>query len=185
MSGRDRNKRIKLNNHGFSLLELLIVIAIITIVTVVTIFGINALSKGNAKKMNKNLYSAISELKTSTMSKSGNWKITIGKVGKEFVVTTYQNDIVRETFKCSASRVSMTYTNDGGAGTTYNLADDTMTIVFSREDGSCKSVKYGSTELNNPGASSPALSGVFTVKSSGTEYKSELWYATGRVTTRN
>lgn len=182
-----KKKCLQLNNHGFSLLELLIVIAIIAVVTVATMFGINVLSKGNAKKMNKNLYSSISELKTTTMSKTGDWKITIGKSGNEYVITTYQNDNVKETYKCSASRVSITYTNDdgSGSGTSYNLADDTMTIEFSREDGSCKSVKYGSTELKDAGGSSKAMYGTFIVASSGTKYTSELWYATGRVTTIN
>ena len=68
---RNRLKGNKLNNQGFSLLELLIVIAIIAVFSVTTIFGISAISKGNAKKMNKYLYSSLSELKTSTLSKTG------------------------------------------------------------------------------------------------------------------
>ena len=34
-------KKRQLNNHGFSLLELLVVMAIIAVVTVVTMIGIN------------------------------------------------------------------------------------------------------------------------------------------------
>ena len=80
-------KKRQLNNHGFSLLELLVVMAIIAVVTVVTMIGINVLYKGNAKKLNKNLYSTISELKTNTMSKAGDWQVVIKKDGGDYVIS--------------------------------------------------------------------------------------------------
>lgn len=182
MRGRFKKKREKLNNKGFSLLELIIVIAIIAVVTVATMIGITVLSKGNAKKMNKNLYSAISELKTSTMAKSGTWRMTIGKSGNEYVINTYKDAEVIESYSCSASRIKIKYDYEDNPDSAYSLDDNTLEIVFSRDDGSCKSVKAVEKDEE---LKSKALSGEFIISASGQEYKSKIWYATGRVTTSN
>ena len=58
-------------------MELLVVIAIIAVVSLLVTVGLTVLNKGNAKKANKNLYSSLSELKTSTMAKNGNWYMEI------------------------------------------------------------------------------------------------------------
>ena len=71
----NRHFKKQLNNQGFSLLELLVVIAIIAVVSLLVTVGLTVLNKGNAKKANKNLYSSLSELKTSTMAKNGNWLV--------------------------------------------------------------------------------------------------------------
>ena len=85
----NRHFKKQLNNQGFSLLELLVVIAIIAVVSLLVTVGLTVLNKGNAKKANKNLYSSLSELKTSTMAKNGNWYMEIGKDGDSYVFTTY------------------------------------------------------------------------------------------------
>ncbi len=86
-------KKRQLNNHGFSLLELLVVMAIIAVVTVVTMIGINVLYKGNAKKLNKNLYSTISELKTNTMSKAVTGRLLL----KGWRRLCYFNDVEKDS----------------------------------------------------------------------------------------
>lgn len=112
MMSRRGNRHFKkqLNNQGFSLLELLVVIAIIAVVSLLVTVGLTVLNKGNAKKANKNLYSSLSELKTSTMAKNGNWYMEIGKDGDSYVFTTYKDTgSPLETYKCSASRISIVY----------------------------------------------------------------------------
>ena len=104
----NRHFKKQLNNQGFSLLELLVVIAIIAVVSLLVTVGLTVLNKGNAKKANKNLYSSLSELKTSTMAKNGNWYMEIGKDGDSYVFTTYKDTgSPLETYKCSASRISI------------------------------------------------------------------------------
>ena len=108
-------KKRQLNNHGFSLLELLVVMAIIAVVTVVTMIGINVLYKGNAKKLNKNLYSTISELKTNTMSKAGDWQVVIKKDGGDYVISMmWKKDssseyVEKDSYRCGAGTVSYTH----------------------------------------------------------------------------
>ena len=140
----NRHFKKQLNNQGFSLLELLVVIAIIAVVSLLVTVGLTVLNKGNAKKANKNLYSSLSELKTSTMAKNGNWYMEIGKDGDSYVFTTYKDTgSPLETYKCSASRISIVYE----AGTSsYNVDDYTIMVKFSKADGSCDSVTATKSE---------------------------------------
>ena len=93
------------------------------------------------------------------MAKNGNWYMEIGKDGDSYVFTTYKDTgSPLETYKCSASRISIVYE----AGTSsYNVDDYTIMVKFSKADGSCDSV------------------------TSGVDYQSKLWYKTGKVTTSN
>ena len=185
MMSRRGNRHFKkqLNNQGFSLLELLVVIAIIAVVSLLVTVGLTVLNKGNAKKANKNLYSSLSELKTSTMAKNGNWYMEIGKDGDSYVFTTYKDTgSPLETYKCSASRISIVYE----AGTSsYNVDDYTIMVKFSKADGSCDSVTATKSGMDPVELKNTATSGTFKVTSSGVDYESKLWYKTGKVTTSN
>ena len=179
----NRHFKKQLNNQGFSLLELLVVIAIIAVVSLLVTVGLTVLNKGNAKKANKNLYSSLSELKTSTMAKNGNWYMEIGKDGDSYVFTTYKDTgSPLETYKCSASRISIVYE----AGTSsYNDDDYTIMVKFSKADGSCDSVTATKAVMDPVELKNTATSGTFMVTSSGVDYESKLWYKTGKVTTSN
>lgn len=185
MMSRRGNRHFKkqLNNQGFSLLELLVVIAIIAVVSLLVTVGLTVLNKGNAKKANKNLYSSLSELKTSTMAKNGNWYMEIGKDGDSYVFTTYKDSgSPLETYKCSASRISIVYE----AGTSsYDVDDYTIMVKFSKADGSCDSVTATKSGMDPVELKNTATSGTFKVTSSGVDYESKLWYKTGKVTTSN
>ena len=104
MSGKKRRDSIgQLNNHGFSLLELLVVMAIIVIVSTITAVGLNVLAEGNAKKANKTMYSKISELRTTTMSKSGEWYMVISCQDNTYKLETHHvangEDNIKDTSK--------------------------------------------------------------------------------------
>ena len=163
MMSRRGNRHFKkqLNNQGFSLLELLVVIAIIAVVSLLVTVGLTVLNKGNAKKANKNLYSSLSELKTSTMAKNGNWYMEIGKDGDSYVFTTYKDTgSPLETYKCSASRISIVYE----AGTSsYNVDDYTIMVKFSKADGSCDSVTATKSGMDPIELKNTATSGTFKV----------------------
>ena len=169
----NRHFKKQLNNQGFSLLELLVVIAIIAVVSLLVTVGLTVLNKGNAKKANKNLYSSLSELKTSTMAKNGNWYMEIGKDGDSYVFTTYKDTgSPLETYKCSASRISIVYE----AGTSsYNVDDYTIMVKFSKADGSCDSVTATKSGMDPIELKNTATSGTFKVTSSGVDYQSKLW----------
>lgn len=195
MIKRGKISNRQLNNQGFSLLELLIVVAIISIMTFLTVISISVIGRGNAKKVNKNIYSCLSELKTSTMAKDGKWRMEVKKKDKEYVIEIYKDDNVMESYACSAARISMEYIipdsagdEDSSGATVYDIDDYTIKIKFSRSDGSCSSVVVA--DSNDPGDSGTRIdgkssSGVFRVKGSGSAYKSKLWYKTGRVSIMN
>ena len=163
----NRHFKKQLNNQGFSLLELLVVIAIIAVVSLLVTVGLTVLNKGNAKKANKN----------------GNWYMEIGKDGDSYVFTTYKDTgSPLETYKCSASRISIVYE----AGTSsYNVDDYTIMVKFSKADGSCDSVTATKSGMDPIELKNTATSGTFKVTSSGVDYQSKLWYKTGKVTTSN
>lgn len=186
--GKRISEKKQLNNHGFSLLELLVVMAIIAVVTIVTMIGINVLYKGNAKKLNKNLYSTISELKTNTMSKVGDWQVVIKKDNGDFVISMmWRKDstseyIEKDSYRCGAGRISFTYENGTPSTAKADFSTDQMIIEYARDNGQVKAVKVGSDNYVNK---DDAQSGIFRIKTSGTEYTSELWYTTGKVITTN
>ncbi len=190
MSGKRKRNSIKqLNNHGFSLLELLVVMAIIVIVSTMTAVGLNVLAEGNAKKANKTMYSKISELRTTTMSKSGEWYMVISCQDNTYTLETHHvvngEDDIKDTSKFSASRISLLYYN-GDSSTGYNLRDNSLKIQFDRNDGSCKSVAINDSEefITNKSEASQFGKIVASVSKNNT-YESKLWYKTGRVTTQN
>lgn len=195
-------KKYKLNNKGFSLLELLIVIAIMVVVSVSTMVGISVISKGNAKKVNKNLYSSLSYLKTTSMSKTGDWHMEIKKENGQYLIETYKtttskdaegneitNTALVDSYKCSASKISITYNprqKDSASGvSSVNIADTSMIVKFSKSDGSCSELKAGEEVLTDSGKYGNNGEFVVKVKGSKKEYKTTLWYKTGRVTTEN
>lgn len=196
MLGKER----QLNNKGFSLLELLIVIAIIVIVSVATTVSLSVISKGNAKKVNKNIYSTLSYLKTTTMSKSGDWYMELSKSGNEYVISTYRETevkdadgntskqtVLEESYKCSASRISIAYKTNLKSDENDSIVidgDHSLRIAFSRSDGSCKEVKC-SDGTNLLDDTNYGNKGTFVVSVSKNKYESTLWYKTGRVTTLN
>lgn len=201
MSGKER----QLNNKGFSLLELLIVMAIIVIVSVATTVSLTVISKGNAKKVNKNLYSTLSSLKTTTMSKSGDWYMEIVKSGNQYEINTYKEvdvkdadgnvtgkeSVLDESYKCSASRISIAYKTNLKSDENDSIAIDdnhSIRVRFSRSDGSCKEVKAiadGSEDINLLNSDDYGNKGTFIISVSSNTYESTLWYKTGRVTTVN
>lgn len=191
----------QLDNKGFSLLELLIVMAIIVVVSVATTVSLSVISKGNAKKVNKNLYSTLSSLKTTTMSKTGDWYMEVKKSGNQYEINTYSVTEVKdadgkvtgtettleESYKCSSSRISIAYkTNLKSDDTDTIKIDDnnSIKISFSRSDGSCNKVE-SSDGTNLLDSTKYGNKGTFVISVSKNIYESTLWYKTGRVTTQN
>ena len=61
-------KQRHLNNKGFSLIELIVVLAVMAVAITGAVIGISVLGKGDAGKASKNIYSALSSLRTNTLS---------------------------------------------------------------------------------------------------------------------
>ena len=60
--------RIKKDNRGYSLVELIIVVAIIAVVATTAVLSIGLIFSANAKTCANDIMSAISECKITTMS---------------------------------------------------------------------------------------------------------------------
>ena len=79
-------------------------------------------------------------------------------------------------------RISFTYENGTPSAAKADFSTDEMVIEYARDNGQVKAVKVGADNYVNK---DDAQSGTFIIKTSGTEYTSELWYATGKVITTN
>lgn len=99
---------MKMNNRGVSLIEIIVVVAIITILTASSVSAMSYLTRGNAKKAAKTVYSFVTQSRTDAMTKSGNWSLTIKKSGDNFVLVTectdfYFGGVLRNCLDASGS----------------------------------------------------------------------------------
>lgn len=68
---------MKLDNRGFSLVELLTVIAILAVLASFTASAAGHLMSGNVKQAVKTVYSAITSNRTYSMARAGEWELVI------------------------------------------------------------------------------------------------------------
>lgn len=67
----------KLNNKGFSLIEIIVVVGIMAILAVSSISLTSYLMRGNVKQATNTLYTAIASNQTFSKAKSGDWQLVI------------------------------------------------------------------------------------------------------------
>ncbi|MGN0318979.1 MAG: Tfp pilus assembly protein FimT/FimU [Lachnospira sp.] len=176
----------QLNNKGFSLLELLIVIAIMVIAGALVIIGISVLSQGDGKKMSKNLYSSLINLRSSTMSVNADWYMTVEKEDGIYRIRTYKDGEVTQSFS-GGSRLDMKYEADG---ISYDINEGTLlTIKYRKDNGALESVVIDVNGTSDNDTDDIDLlkgtTGVFTITADNTDYLVTMWYKTGRITTEN
>ena len=75
-------KRLKLNNDGITLVEIMAVLAIIAIMVGVGMTSWAVVKNADVSKAGRNIMTAYDKLKTYTMSKNGEWRMEIYKNDK-------------------------------------------------------------------------------------------------------
>lgn len=83
----------KKNNKGFSLIELVVTLAVMAIITVVSIMILSWIHSSKVKSASSTVNSTISELRSLTLSKSDEWKMTVEKESSNYKVTIYKGVI--------------------------------------------------------------------------------------------
>jgi len=189
MNIKKSSKKIKLNNAGFTMIELIIVIAIMAIMVGGSVIGFNLLGQGDAKAASKNISSQLAELRTDTLSMDGIWTAEIYKSGN-----TYKLDIkktinhVEELVSSTSigSRIVITYYDLEKPPSTEIKDNIKIVVRFNQGDGKILSVKkFPSSNADGDsliGSTSRSGDFIVTQRSSTTSNILTLWYLTGKVT---
>jgi prepilin-type N-terminal cleavage/methylation domain-containing protein len=143
---RPRNiRRQKLNNCGFSLIELIVVIAILVVLCGSAISLVGLLNGRQAKQCRDEILSKLDSVRTTTMGKR-TATATLEKDGDVYVfkISTTLNGEAPEvrTSTLDSSRVTLYYSTDA-AGTGRQLLDSSLTIEFDRASGAIKAQSDG------------------------------------------
>ncbi len=155
----------KINNSGFSLIELIIVLAIVAVVTGTVVWSVSLVFSTDAKACANNLQRAIADCKVTTMGKAKAWLLIYrgedGRVYSQLHVMTEKKDdagnriydettkdpvlvdVPEEAQKLGGNRVMVTYTDasgNSGVNLPEGKADGNtgIRIEFDRSSGSFK-----------------------------------------------
>ena len=137
-------KRQKLNNKGFSLVELIVVIAIMGVVSVGGIVSYGLLYSANAKEASAKLNSALNKTRIEAMSKvSASIEIYENDADSKYYATIKVGENEQDPIYIGSSRVVISY-EDTNTTTTIE-DDDTLVISFDRETGAFKPIRNDGT----------------------------------------
>lgn len=167
-----------LNSYGFSLVELIVVIAIMAVMVGGAILSVNILASGDAKKASKTVDSMLSETRTSTLSKQGDWNLRISNIDGSMTVEIMNGANVQST-KRLGSRIQLSY-EDGSGKAIVLTKGDAFTIKYALASGRFERIENGTGSLMQEGSAYGQL--IMKGSNSDTEYVLKLWYETGRIT---
>lgn len=134
-----KRKTEKLNNMGYSLMEMVIVIAIIAVIMSTVFFSIILVFSANARTTANDIQRAIGDCKVTTMGRSEAYmklyRNADGDVFTQMWVKDSTNTFVpAEPQKVGTKRVTMAYRPKSGSRTEF-YAGDSIEIWFDRASG--------------------------------------------------
>lgn len=144
MSRKVLNGRRKINNSGYSIVELIIVIAIMAVIIATVSFSINLIFSANARGCANALERAIADCKVTTMGKNDAYlriyRDTDENVyAQMFIIDRSGNEVPQDPEKLGGRRVRVGYLPSGasaGDEPTEITGSTTVEIRFDRASGS-------------------------------------------------
>ena len=131
----------KVNNKGYTLVELIVVIVIVGIMASSLVVGIKHFMDLNVTYGMQSLQATLDETRYTTMTKGDSVvKCVIEQRNDMYYAIVTTSDTDEKVVKLFDSRYPLYYYSD----ITSYLVDDTnkITIIFNKNDGSLKSVNY-------------------------------------------
>lgn len=134
-------KMKRLDDRGFTLVEMLVVVAIIAVVTGIFTFGFSLISTKNVDQCAKKIQMSLESCRTTTMGKLDAglfFSTNDGKIvaRKDIVTASATNSTVSEL---GGRNVKVQYVlTDGADSVTRDLATTSVEIKFDRTSGSLK-----------------------------------------------
>lgn len=163
----------RINDKGLSLVELIVVVAIMTILTGAAGFGISLISGKPAQAAANKWTAKLERIRTVGMGKN---EATVGLEYRSdgIYLTESVNGSAGETNKACGANVDCTMTI--GSGDDLNVSGHSIIVIFSRSDGSVKSILVDGVENY-----SKCNDVKFVFKKAKVTYEVHIVPATGRV----
>lgn len=124
---------MKMNNKGFSFVEIIVVVSIVTILSLAGVIGFQAVSGKPANQCIVSLKNSLLSARSTSMGKSSCSLVIYSNNGIHVKETTGLAANEKDTV-IAPDTVTLSYSFDGGA--TYTVIDATgLTVTFDRSSG--------------------------------------------------
>ncbi|MFQ9933108.1 MAG: Tfp pilus assembly protein FimT/FimU [Lachnospiraceae bacterium] len=171
-------------NKGVSLIELLVVIAILAVFAGGGILGVRFIASGNVQKASQAISSALSEVRTDTMSIKAQWEVRIYNDGDSNKVSIYKNGEEHDTTELGG-RIDIKYDNMQSVSGILEENQE-LIITFKESSGIVGDIQYGRIGEGKESVMDKNASGFkITAESGSRSCGIIVWYETGKVTDDN
>lgn len=169
---------MKLDNRGFTLVEVVVVVSIIAVLSVFSFNALNYVNKGDIKEATNTLYSEIMSSRTSSMARTGEWYFQVSHDGTSFILET-----IWDQEATSVSRVPLSYRVDSIKATYNGTTVDLATIEFQKNTGAVKKITGVGGVLYDRSLPGASLAGYcdIVLNLDGNERKLRLYFLTGEI----
>jgi prepilin-type N-terminal cleavage/methylation domain-containing protein len=130
------------DNHGFTVIEVLVVIAIIVILTTGIALGLNSVTSANVNKATKTVDAQMKKLRFTTLSKEENYSLYIYKKGSFYYCeiaptnTSYTN--LKSGVKLGKKGMEVQYSEVGNDSFKTVNGSKYIEIAYNRSNGTFK-----------------------------------------------
>lgn len=151
----------KLNNEGFSLMELIVVMAIMIVLAATAAVTVSMLDSSYVEDAERGIKDYLAMARTKSMSVAAtDWYMSIGKEGSDYYAYIYKVDtkeintggVISYEYpesllekKKLGAKISITYVNGSGSAVDITSSNK-LKIYFDSATGKVKKIMYGSSE---------------------------------------
>jgi len=134
-----------LKNKGFTLIELIVVIVIMSVLIGIIGLSVSSVSSARTTQCATSVNLLISKCRADSLSRSGTVYLTISRDGNGDIACEHSVGKIVTTDTFNGKSISVSYTTkNSGVETTTVLADQKLTLSFSRSTGGLNPQSDGS-----------------------------------------